>query len=60
MVLFAIPVATFGEVDRESEVEAVAGAHDLESHGSTLIMLCSRKVVHCYTRCVWPIIVVLE
>jgi len=27
VVLFAIPVATFGRVDRESEVEVDAGAH---------------------------------
>jgi hypothetical protein len=27
LVLFAIPVATFGGVDRGSELEAVAGAH---------------------------------
>ena len=27
MVLFAIPVATFGRVDRGSEVEVDAGAH---------------------------------
>jgi hypothetical protein len=38
MVLFAIPVATFGGVDREFEVEVVAGAHDLEGHGSTLML----------------------
>jgi len=27
VVLFAIPVATFGRVDRESEVEVDSGAH---------------------------------
>jgi hypothetical protein len=27
LVLFAIPVATFGGVDRGSDVEVVAGAH---------------------------------
>jgi hypothetical protein len=27
LVLFAIPVATFGGVDRGSEVDVVAGAH---------------------------------
>ena len=55
MVLFAIPVAAFGGVDRGSEVEVVAGAHvdpadpigiqwdfksgDLEGHGSILMLL---------------------
>ena len=58
MVLLAIPVATFGRVDRESEALVDAGVHvyqkwsqmcsigfksgDLEDHGRTLMLVCSR------------------
>ena len=45
MVLLTIPFATFGGVDQESEVEVVAGAHDLEGHGSTLMLFCSRLFI---------------